>query len=139
MQGGERGRLMRAGQIGAGDDLAAHAGLQGAPHDRVPICIETVMGEVRSNVNQVQRQDSKPRCDIFDGHCRRELQMLIKNILLTVMLLFAVRVMAQEGGDTQAQIDYAYQTEDANRLANLIQNLTNRVKDNSADIPLRYH
>ena len=47
--------------------------------------------------------------------------------------------MAQEGGDTQAQIDYAYQTEDGNRLTNLIQNLTNRVKDNSADISLRYH
>jgi tetratricopeptide (TPR) repeat protein len=65
--------------------------------------------------------------------------MPIRNILLIVMLLTAVRVMAQEGGDTQAQIDYAYQTDDANRLANLIQNLTNRVKDNSADISLRYH
>jgi tetratricopeptide (TPR) repeat protein len=65
--------------------------------------------------------------------------MPIRNILLIVMLLTAVRVMAQEGGDTQAQIDYAYQTEDGNRLASLIQNLTNRVKDNSADISLRYH
>jgi hypothetical protein len=65
--------------------------------------------------------------------------MLIRNILLTVMLLTALRVMAQEGGDTQAQIDYAYETEDGNRLANLIQNLTTRVKDNSADISLRYH
>ena len=65
--------------------------------------------------------------------------MLIRNILLTVMLLTALAVRAQEGGDTQAQIDYAYQTEDGNRLANLIQNLTTRVKDNSADISLRYH
>ena len=65
--------------------------------------------------------------------------MLIRNILLTVLLLAAVRAIAQEGGDTQAQIDYAYQTEDGNRLANLIQNLTTRVKDNSADIALRYH
>jgi tetratricopeptide (TPR) repeat protein len=65
--------------------------------------------------------------------------MLIRSILLTAMLLTAVEVMAQEGGDTQAQIDYAYQTEDGNRLANLIQNLTTRVKDNSADISLRYH
>jgi tetratricopeptide (TPR) repeat protein len=65
--------------------------------------------------------------------------MLIRNILLTVMLLAAVRVMAQEGGDTQAQIDYAYQTEDGNRLTNLIQNLTTRLKDSSADISLRYH
>ncbi len=65
--------------------------------------------------------------------------MLIRNILLAVMLLAGVRVMAQEGGDTQAQIEYAYQTEDGNRLANLIQNLTSRVKDNAADIALRYH
>ena len=65
--------------------------------------------------------------------------MPIRNILLTAMLLTALRVMAQEGGDTQAQIDYAYQTEDGNRLASLIQNLTTRVKDNSADISLRYH
>jgi len=65
--------------------------------------------------------------------------MLIRSILLTAMLLTAVKVMAQEGGDTQAQIDYAYQTEDGNRLSNLIQNLTMRVKDNSADISLRYH
>jgi len=65
--------------------------------------------------------------------------MLFRSILLTVMLLTAVRVMAQEGGDTQAQIDYAYQTEDSNRLTNLIQNLATRVKDNSADISLRYH
>jgi tetratricopeptide (TPR) repeat protein len=65
--------------------------------------------------------------------------MLIRNILLTVMLLPAAVGLAQEGGDTQAQIDYAYQTEDGNRLVNLIQNLTARVKDNSADIVLRYH
>jgi tetratricopeptide (TPR) repeat protein len=65
--------------------------------------------------------------------------MMIRNILLTVMLLTGLVVKAQEGGDTQAQIDYAYQTEDGNRLANLIQNLTTRVKDNSADISLRYH
>jgi tetratricopeptide (TPR) repeat protein len=65
--------------------------------------------------------------------------MPIRNILLTVMLLAATVGLAQEGGDTQAQIDYAYQTEDGNRLANLIQNLTTRVKDSSADISLRYH
>jgi hypothetical protein len=65
--------------------------------------------------------------------------MLIRNILLTGVLLSAATVMAQEGGDTQAQIDYAYQTEDANRLANLIQNLTTRLKDDPADISLRYH
>lgn len=64
--------------------------------------------------------------------------MLIRTLPLILMLLMAA-ARAQEGGDTQAQIDYAYQTEDGNRLAGLIQNLTTRVKDNSADISLRYH
>ena len=65
--------------------------------------------------------------------------MLIRSILLAAMFLTAVAGLAQEGGDTQAQIDYAYQTEDGNRLANLIQSLTARVKDNSSDIASRYH
>jgi tetratricopeptide (TPR) repeat protein len=61
-----------------------------------------------------------------------------KNILLTG-LLAAAAVVAQEGGDIQAQILYAYQTEDSNSLANLIQNLTNQVKGDSTDAALRYH
>lgn len=65
--------------------------------------------------------------------------MPIRNILLTAMLLTSAGALAQEGGDTQAQIDYAYQTEDGNRLTNLIQNLMNQVKDNSGDVSLRYH
>jgi tetratricopeptide (TPR) repeat protein len=64
--------------------------------------------------------------------------MLIRTLPLILMLLMAA-ARAQEGGDTQAQIDYAYQTEDGNRLASLVQNLTTRVKENSADISLRYH
>lgn len=65
--------------------------------------------------------------------------MPIRIILAILMLLTAARVPAQEGGDTQAQIDYAYQTEDGNRLTNLIQGLTSRVKDDPSDISLRYH
>jgi hypothetical protein len=61
-----------------------------------------------------------------------------KSILLTG-LLAAAAAMAQEGGDIQAQILYAYQAEDGNTLANLIQNLTNQVKSDSADAALRYH
>jgi tetratricopeptide (TPR) repeat protein len=64
--------------------------------------------------------------------------MLIRTLPLILMLWMAA-ARAQEGGDTQAQIDYAYQTEDGNRLASLVQNLTTRVKENSADISLRYH
>ena len=65
--------------------------------------------------------------------------MHMRNILLTALIMTACSAQAQEGGDTQAQIDYAYQTEDSNSLGNLIQNLTNRVQNDSADIALRYH
>jgi tetratricopeptide (TPR) repeat protein len=63
----------------------------------------------------------------------------MRNILLTALVMAAFAAQAQEGGDTQAQIDYAYQTEDSNSLGNLIQNLSNRVQNDSADTALRYH
>lgn len=65
--------------------------------------------------------------------------MLTRFILLTAMLSAALPAGAQEGGDTQAQIDYAYQTEDSNTLANLIQNLGNQSHDDSGNLALRYH
>jgi hypothetical protein len=65
--------------------------------------------------------------------------MRIRNFLPILMLAAVAAANAQEGGDTQAQIDYAYQTEDGNRLTNLIQNLTAQVKNDSADSALRYH
>jgi tetratricopeptide (TPR) repeat protein len=65
--------------------------------------------------------------------------MRIRNFLPILMLAAVAAASAQEGGDTQAQIDYAYQTEDGNRLTNLIQNLTTQVKNEAADSALRYH
>jgi hypothetical protein len=64
--------------------------------------------------------------------------LTIRNILFTALLLPFVS-QAQEGGDLQAQIDYAYQTEDGNSLSNLIQKLNNQVKADAGDIALRYH
>jgi hypothetical protein len=46
---------------------------------------------------------------------------------------------AQEGGDLQAQILYAYQSEDTNQLTNLVLHLSNQVKSGGADAALRYH
>jgi hypothetical protein len=63
----------------------------------------------------------------------------MRNILLIAMLLSAAGAQAQEGGDTQARIDYAYQTEDGNGLTNIIQNLTTRVNADTGDIASRYH
>jgi tetratricopeptide (TPR) repeat protein len=60
-------------------------------------------------------------------------------ILLALMLATALGAQAQEGGDTQARIDYAYQTEDGNSLANLIQNLAAQVQSDAGDTNARYH
>jgi tetratricopeptide (TPR) repeat protein len=58
----------------------------------------------------------------------------------TVLLLsLAAAIGAQEGGDLQAQILYAYHTEDLNELGNLVQTLGNQVKAGGADAALRYH
>jgi hypothetical protein len=51
----------------------------------------------------------------------------------------ALVARAQEGGDLQARILYAYQTEDGNELTNLVLNLTNQVKSGNADAALHYH
>jgi tetratricopeptide (TPR) repeat protein len=60
-------------------------------------------------------------------------------ILLALMLATALGAQAQEGGDTQARIDYAYQTEDGNSLANVIQNLAAQVKSDAGDTNAHYH
>jgi tetratricopeptide (TPR) repeat protein len=54
----------------------------------------------------------------------------------------AANGFAQEGGDLQAQILYAYQSEDINQLASLVQKLANQVTTAAAagaEAPLRYH
>jgi hypothetical protein len=60
-------------------------------------------------------------------------------LALAAMAWLAAPVWAQQGGDYQAQILYAYQTEDANGLTNLIQDLSAQVKADAGDASLRYH
>lgn len=62
-----------------------------------------------------------------------------KVILIGLLLLLPAWLNAQEGGDVQAQILYAYQTEDTNSLVNLIQDLTAKLKDAPGDAALSYH
>jgi tetratricopeptide (TPR) repeat protein len=62
-----------------------------------------------------------------------------KFMLPTLLLLAAATAWGQQGGDLQAQILYAYQTEDANSLANLTQDLATQVKTDAGDLSLRYH
>lgn len=59
--------------------------------------------------------------------------------LLALLSFSAILAGAQEGGDLQAQILYAFQTEDANQLNNLVLKLANQVKSGGADAALRYH
>ncbi len=62
-----------------------------------------------------------------------------REVLFAVLALGVPPVLAQEGGDIQAQIEYAFQTEDGNSLADLVQNLTVQVKSDGGDVSLRYH
>ena len=64
---------------------------------------------------------------------------LAGKFLLATLLLAAATAWGQQGGDLQAQILYAYQTEDANSLANLTQELAAQVEADTGDLSLRYH
>jgi tetratricopeptide (TPR) repeat protein len=63
----------------------------------------------------------------------------VKVLLFVLFSLTAALASAQQGGDLQAQILYAFQTEDTNQLNNLVLTLTNQVKAGGADAALRYH
>ena len=65
--------------------------------------------------------------------------LISRNFMVSALLLLASASPAQQGGDLQAQILYAYQTEDTNSLANLIQDLAAQVKADEGGATLRYH
>src|SRR6202158_2110249 len=65
--------------------------------------------------------------------------LILRSLMVTALVLLATASSAQQGGDLQAQILYAYQTEDTNSLANLIQDLTVQVKADAGGTSLRYH
>lgn len=65
--------------------------------------------------------------------------MLAPGKILAGLLLLAAVSHAQEGGDVQAQILYAYHTEDTNSLSDLIQGISTKLKDAPGEDALRYH
>jgi tetratricopeptide (TPR) repeat protein len=65
--------------------------------------------------------------------------LISRNTMVSALLLLATASSAQQGGDLQAQILYAYHTEDTNSLANLIQDMSAQVKADARDATLRYH
>jgi tetratricopeptide (TPR) repeat protein len=60
-------------------------------------------------------------------------------IVLFMALAVAVPGRAQEGGDLQAQIVYAFDVEDTNLLVNLVQTLATQASSGGADQALHYH
>ena len=90
------------------------------------------MRQIRSDVDQFVAQEPPPRCDIFAAYRTREPIALKPGALhassqgsgvVGAVVARGASAVAQEGGDMQAQILYAYQAEDTNLLANLVQNL----------------
>ena len=67
---------------------------------------------------------------------RARMSVIRKSLALTLITVTLLR--AQEGGDIQAQILYAYHSEDTNSLANLIQEMSAKLRDTD-DNALRYH
>jgi tetratricopeptide (TPR) repeat protein len=66
-------------------------------------------------------------------------QLLLPLLRVVPLLLVAASVSAQPGGDLQAQIVYAYQTEAANQLQDLVQSLREQLKADGSNVALRYH
>jgi len=60
-------------------------------------------------------------------------------LLMPVFCLAWTLAAAQEGGDLQAQILYAFHSEDTGRLTTLVQALGTQVQTRSTDNALRYH
>jgi hypothetical protein len=60
-------------------------------------------------------------------------------LVLLPLCLAGQLAQAQQGGDTQAQILYAFHAEDANQLESLVQALTTQNQAGGADDAMRYH
>ena len=63
----------------------------------------------------------------------------LKHLLSATLCLLAWSASAQQGGDLQAQILYAFHSEDTNQLNTLVQTMSTQVQAGNADNDLRYH
>jgi tetratricopeptide (TPR) repeat protein len=62
-----------------------------------------------------------------------------KRFLAAPLCLLAWAANAQLGGDLQAQILYAYHSEDTNQLTTLVQTMSTQIQAGNADSSVRYH
>jgi hypothetical protein len=64
---------------------------------------------------------------------------MLREAMLLVLMVTPLGALAQAGGDLQAQIVYAYQTEDLNALLDLEAGLRTRLDAGDSDAALHYH
>jgi hypothetical protein len=135
VRGGQRGRGARTRQVRAGDDLPHHAGGAGPFEHLCSIAREAFVRQVRANIDEFSVQVLPPWV-YLDYMWRAPLQFAS---FLLLLCLAGTPLHAQRGGDLQAQILYAFQSEDINELASLIQTLKTQQQAGTADGALRYH
>jgi hypothetical protein len=135
MRASQRGRGARTREIRAGDDLPRHAG-GGGPFEHLrSIAREAFVRQVRADIDQFCVQALLPW--VYLDYMLRASWQLASFLLL--LCLAGTPLHAQRGGDLQAQILYAFQSEDINELASLIQTLKTQEQAGTADGALRYH
>ena len=133
---GQHSRSTRAREVGAGHHLPRDAGLGGSCDYFGAIVVEACMRQVRANIDQFYVQVASPT--VYLDYMLRGLRRF-RSLLPVLVILAAALTHAQQGGDLQARILYAFHAEDANQLANLIQTLDTQVQAGRADGSLRYH
>jgi len=139
---GELQRLARTDNIRAGDNLTTDTGGSRALHDIRQVGGKACMGEIRADVNQVQGQVASRVYGIVRGNIVRPRvgrESMIRKAMVLALLAMPLTAMAQAGGDLQAQIVYAYQTEDLNALSDLEDGLRAKLAAGEADAALHYH
>ena len=135
MRGSQGRRGARTREIRTGDDLPRHAGGDGPFDHRRLIAGKAFVGQIRADIDQFWVQVPIPWVYL---HYMLRAPLLFASFLL-LLCVRGAPIHAQRGGDLQAQILYAYQSEDINGLASLIQTLKTQEQSGAADSALRYH
>jgi tetratricopeptide (TPR) repeat protein len=73
------------------------------------------------------------------GKLRRLFLLSPQGVAVLIGIAIGLPCLGQSGGDLQAQILYAFQTEDVNQMTDLVQSLATDVKADGGDMALRYH
>src|SRR5260370_12252507 len=134
MRGSECGRGARTLEIRAGDDKPRDAGDGGTFDHLGSIARKGCVRQVRTDIDEFSVQVFVPWV-YLDYMLRAPLHFTSFLLLLCVA---GAPIHAQRGGDLQAQILYAFQSEDVNELASVIQTLKNQEQAGTADTSAAY-